>query len=146
MPEELAKQFDQYIADQGYSNRSEAIRDLVRKELLKPARQHEGQLVAGTIVTVYDHHVRDLPLILMDLQHSYHHEIISNLHVHLNRDQCLEVIVVRGRMSRLRQLHQAIQTQRGVAYAELSVTYTEEDEHVRPENRDFPHGHVHDHG
>lgn len=137
MPDELARQFDQYLSRQGYSNRSEAIRDLVRKELLAHAGQDGDQTVAGTIVTVYDHDVRDLPLILVDLQHDYHHEIISNLHVHLNHDQCLEVIVVRGRMSRLRELHKAIQTQKGVAYAELSVTYAESDD------RHPAGGHVH---
>jgi CopG family nickel-responsive transcriptional regulator len=126
MPEELVKQFDQYMSEQGYSNRSEAIRDLVRRVLLEPARLKSEQPVAGTIVMVYDHHIRDLPLILMELQHDYHHHVISNMHVHLNHDQCLEVIVVRGNVAQLRELHQKIQVQKGVLYAELSVTYVDE--------------------
>ena len=63
---------------------------------------------------------------LMELQHEAHHDIISNMHVHLNHDQCLEVIAVRGNLGRLRHLHQQIQVQKGVLYAELSVTYVDE--------------------
>ncbi|NTZ16470.1 nickel-responsive transcriptional regulator NikR [Paenibacillus sp. JMULE4] len=126
MPEELIKQFDQYITDQGYTNRSEAIRDLVRRVLLEPGGLPGDQLVAGTIVMVYDHHVTDLPLYLMELQHDYHHFIISTMHVHLNHDQCLEIIAVRGNLSELRELKQKIQVQKGVLYAELSVTYVDE--------------------
>ncbi|MNI08101.1 putative nickel-responsive regulator [compost metagenome] len=126
MPDELVKQFDHYIAEQGYTNRSEAIRDLVRKVLLEPARLNSEQPVAGTIVMVYDHHISELPLTLMELQHDYHHSVISTMHVHLNHDQCLEIIVVRGILAELRELHQKIQVQKGVLYAELSVTYVEE--------------------
>ncbi|UUZ86071.1 nickel-responsive transcriptional regulator NikR [Paenibacillus sp. P26] len=131
MPEDLVRQFDQYISEQGYTNRSEAIRDLVRRAMLEPGRLHSDQTVAGTIVMVYDHHVSDLPLTLMELQHEYHHDINSTMHVHLNHDQCLEIIVVRGILHRLRELHQKIQVQKGVLYAELSVTYadTHESEH-----------------
>jgi CopG family nickel-responsive transcriptional regulator len=124
-PAPLIDQFDRYIDEQGYTNRSEAIRDLARRALLEPARMNGHEYVAGTIVLVYDHHVSDLPIVLMEVQHRFHHDIISNMHVHLNHDQCLEVIVVRGELSRLRSLHQQIQTQKGVIYAELSVTYAD---------------------
>lgn len=138
-PAQLIGHFDQFIEEQGYHNRSEAIRDLARKALLEPTRLRGDEFVAGTIVVVYDHHVRELPVVLMDIQHDYHHDIVSNMHVHLNHDQCLEVIVVRGRMAHLRELHERIQIQKGVSYAELSVTFAE------------PHGagghdsHRHDH-
>ncbi|MEI7024749.1 nickel-responsive transcriptional regulator NikR [Paenibacillus sp. y28] len=145
MPEELMKQFDQYIADQGYTNRSEAIRDLVRKELLEPRRLDNGQQVAGTIVMVYDHEVSDLPLTLMDLQHQYHEHIISTMHVHLNHNQCLEIIVVRGILAQLRELQHKIQVQKGVLYAELSVTYVDEHSHSHPHSHDHGHGHSHSH-
>jgi CopG family transcriptional regulator, nickel-responsive regulator len=124
-PAPLIEQFDQYIVKQGYTNRSEAIRDLARKALLEPSALSGDDEVAGTIVMVYDHHMSELPLVLMELQHDYHHDIISNMHVHLNHEQCLEVIVVRGRLSRLRSLHQQIQVEKGVVYAELSVTHVE---------------------
>ncbi len=123
MPEELVKQFDDRIAQQGYHNRSEAIRDLVRKSLLDPNWTSSDQIVAGTIVMVFDHHVSHLPLYIMELQHEYLHDIISNVHVHLSHDQCMEVLMVRGPLERLRSLHQQIQIQKGVTYAELSVTH-----------------------
>ncbi|WP_138752066.1 nickel-responsive transcriptional regulator NikR [Paenibacillus sinopodophylli] len=124
-PAPLIVQFDRYIDEQGYTNRSEAIRDMARRALLEPSRMSGQEHVAGTIVLVYDHHVSDLPIVLMEVQHRFHHDIISNMHVHLNHDQCLEVIVVRGELMRLRELHQQIQAQKGVIYADLSVTYAD---------------------
>ncbi|PZD96177.1 nickel-responsive transcriptional regulator NikR [Paenibacillus sambharensis] len=122
-PAALIEQFDRYITEQGYHNRSEAIRDLARKALLEPSSLHSDDLVAGTIVLVYNHHVSELPLLLTDIQHHHHQDIISTMHIHLNHDQCLEVIVVKGALNSLRKLHQQIQVQKGVVYAELSVTY-----------------------
>ena len=157
-PERLIEQFDRYIGELGYTNRSEAIRDMARRALLEPSRIEPGALVAGTLVMVYDHHVRELPLLLTELQHEYHRHIISTTHVHLNRDECLEVIVVRGRMEALRELHRLIQSQKGVHYAELSVTFADgrhggedgggmdtEDEQGRHTHA-HGHGHEHDHG
>jgi len=125
MPEELVKQFDERIAEQGYTNRSEAIRDLVRKSLLDSEWTKSDQVVAGTIVMVYDHHVNELVFALTELQHDYHHSIISNMHIHLNHDQCLEIIVVRGQHSKLLKLKHQIQILKGVLYADLSVTFIE---------------------
>lgn len=130
MPQDLVDQFDHLISEQGYGNRSEAIRDLVRKALLEPNRLQSTNIVAGTIVIVYDHHYSGLSSYLLELQHNYHQEIISNMHVHLNHSQCLEVIVVRGVLMKLRQLHQLIQVQKGVFYAELSVTHADEHQTV----------------
>ncbi|MDQ6419072.1 nickel-responsive transcriptional regulator NikR [Paenibacillus sp. LHD-117] len=145
-PAPLIGQFDRFIEEQGYQNRSEAIRDLARKALLEPARLSGDEFVAGTIVVVYDHHVRELPVVLMDIQHDYHHDIVSNMHVHLNHDQCLEVIVVRGRMEQLRQLHERIQIQKGVSYAELSVTFADKhgDEGAADHRDHHHHSHQHD--
>ncbi|MFC3769594.1 nickel-responsive transcriptional regulator NikR [Paenibacillus sp. GCM10012303] len=145
MPSELIQQFDQYTAEQGYTNRSEAIRDLVRKALLQPGRLLPEQIVAGTIVMVYDHDVRELPLLLMDLQHRFHRQIISNMHIHMNRDQCLEIIAVRGLLAKLRELHAQIQVQRGVLYCELSVTYVDGQEPGDGGHSHHHHDHDHDH-
>lgn len=125
-PAPLIEQFDRYIKEQGYTNRSEAIRDMARRAILEPSRLNPETHVAGTIVMVYDHHVSELPLVLTSLQHDFHNDIISTMHIHLNHDQCLEVIAVRGALANLRSLHQQIQVQKGVFYAELSVTYLEE--------------------
>lgn len=130
MNQELMEQFDKIIVDQGYSNRSEAIRDLVRKALIAPNRLQLNEVVAGTIAIVYDHHFTGLPGSLMELQHNFHHEIVSTMHVHLNHDQCLEILVVRGVFKKLNDLCQQIQVQKGVFYADLSVTHVGEGEKV----------------
>lgn len=130
MSQELVEQFDKRITEQGYSNRSEAIRDLVRKALIEPNRLQQTDVVAGTIVIVYDHHHSGLASCLMELQHEFHHEIVSNMHIHLNHHQCLEILAVRGILKNLSQLCQNIQVQKGIFYAELSVTYVDEHETV----------------
>ncbi|MBP2642320.1 MAG: nikR [Firmicutes bacterium] len=126
MSQELVEQFDKMVTEQGYDNRSEAIRDLVRKALIQPNRIPETEVVAGTIVIVYDHHSSSLPGYLMELQHTYHHDIVSTMHVHLNHNQCLEIIIVRGVLANLSELGRQIQVQKGVCYAQLSVTHIEE--------------------
>ncbi|MGG1552105.1 nickel-responsive transcriptional regulator NikR [Paenibacillus ferrarius] len=137
MPQSLIEQFDSMIAKMGYDNRSEAIRDLARKALLTSSTMKPDETVAGTIVMVYDHHSTDLPITLTELQHDYHHAIISTMHIHLNHAQCLEILVVRGEVAKLRDLQQRIQVLKGVTYAELSVTHVDESSH------DHHHGHAH---
>ncbi|MFC4099372.1 nickel-responsive transcriptional regulator NikR [Paenibacillus xanthanilyticus] len=123
IPSDLLMQFDKQIKQQGYGNRSEAIRDLIRKSLLQPQQYPATQCVAGTIAMVYDHHASELPLSLIALQHAYHHDIISTMHVHLSHELCLEILVVRGEVRRLRELGDRIRVLKGVLYAELSVTH-----------------------
>jgi CopG family nickel-responsive transcriptional regulator len=154
MPQSLIEQFDAMLVNQGYDNRSEAVRDLVRRALLAPSHIQAEQMAAGTIVMVYDHHISDLPIVLTELQHHYHEEINSTLHTHLNQYQCLEVIVVRGIVGRLRELQQRIQVLKGVSYAELSVTHVDEhdghshDKHGHDGHEAHPHPsehHGHEH-
>lgn len=142
MPQSLIEQYDRLIALQGYDNRSEAIRDLARKALLTSSSMQPDETVAGTIVMVYDHHIRDLPITLMDLQHDYHHAIISTMHIHLNHQQCLEILVVRGKVQKLRELQQRIQVLKGVGYAELSVTHVDEHGHSHEHSHEHPHSHL----
>ena len=144
MPQSLIEQFDRLIALQGYDNRSEAIRDLARKALLTSSSMQPNEMVAGTIVMVYDHEIRDLPITLMELQHDYHHAIISTMHIHLNHQQCLEILVVRGEVQKLRELQQRIQVLKGVGYAELSVTHVDEHSHSHGHGHHHGHHHVHD--
>ena len=94
---ELLDQFDRLIAQRGYTNRSEAFRDLIRDELVERAWESPDSQVVGTVTLVYDHHVRLLNEKLTDMQHEHHRAILSTLHVHLDHDNCLEVLVVRGR-------------------------------------------------
>ncbi|NTU91273.1 MAG: nickel-responsive transcriptional regulator NikR, partial [Chlorobiaceae bacterium] len=92
---ELIEAFDRHIAEQRYQSRSEAIRDLIREELVTK-KWTEGGIVAGAIVMTYDHHKRELVNKLLDIQHDFHDIIISTQHVHLDHGNCLEVIAVRG--------------------------------------------------
>src|SRR5512147_1080995 len=91
---ELLQRFDDLIGQRGYTNRSEAFRDLIREELVQQAWESPDSQVVGTVTLVYDHHVRLLNEKLTDLQHDHHKSILSTLHVHLDHDNCLEVLVV----------------------------------------------------
>ncbi|MFB9327641.1 nickel-responsive transcriptional regulator NikR [Paenibacillus aurantiacus] len=143
IPNDLLQQFDAQIKNQGYGNRSEAIRDLIRKSLLLPEQYPASQCVAGTIAMVYDHHVSELPLSLIELQHEHHHDIISTMHIHLNHEQCLEILVVRGEVGRLRELGNRIRVLKGVLYAELAVTHIDSERYAQRQN---DHDHHHDNG
>ena len=87
---DLLKRFDSYIRAEGYENRSEAFRDLIRDRLNQAGLQSESSFVVGTITLIYDHHSRLLPDKLMELQHEYHELIIATVHSHLDHDMCLE--------------------------------------------------------
>ena len=95
MDGELLARFDELIREQGYANRSEAIRDLVRERLVR-AEWEAGAEVVGVITLLYDHHKRELTDRLIELQHHHHDLVIATLHVHLNEANCLEILAVRG--------------------------------------------------
>lgn len=88
---DLLEKFDAHIANRGYTNRSEAFRDLIRDELVEQAWAKPESMVVGTVTLVYDHHVRMLSEKLTDIQHEAFHAVLSTLHVHLDHDNCLEV-------------------------------------------------------
>ncbi len=113
MEEELLVEFDQLVERRGNENRSEALRDLVRKELLGESWERGGTAVV-TISLVFDHHVRELTELLTDIQHDYGEHVISTLHVHLDHDRCLEVIVARGPASVLRVMSDRLIGAKGV--------------------------------
>jgi CopG family nickel-responsive transcriptional regulator len=122
--EELLRKFDDLIASRGYSNRSEAFRDLIRDELVERAWEQPDSNVVGTVTLVYDHHVRMLNEKLTDMQHSHFHQILSTLHVHLDRDNCLEVLVVRGKASVVKKIADALISTKGVKHGRLTITST----------------------
>src|SRR3954468_916470 len=92
---DLLDKFDAHIAKRGYTNRSEAFRDLIRDELIETASERPDSHVFGTVTLVYNHHVRMLNERLTDLQHESFHNVLSTMHVHLDHDNCLEVLVMR---------------------------------------------------
>ncbi len=115
---DLLERFDQLIAGRGYTNRSEAFRDLIRKELIEAEWQKPDSLVVGSVTLVYDHHVR----LLTDMQHDYHANILSTLHVHLDHDHCLEVLVVKGKASVVKKVADALISTKGVKHGRLTIT------------------------
>ncbi|HXV20072.1 MAG TPA: nickel-responsive transcriptional regulator NikR [Desulfuromonadales bacterium] len=120
----LLKRFDDLIADKGYVNRSEAIRDLIRNALVEDAWAREDEETVGTVTLVYDHHTRDLADKLTEQQHSHHEAIISALHVHLDAHHCLEVVVVKGKAKSVKRLADELIGTKGVKHGKLVTTTT----------------------
>ncbi|HYM12950.1 MAG TPA: nickel-responsive transcriptional regulator NikR [Bryobacterales bacterium] len=119
---ELLEKFDKLIARRGYENRSEAFRDLVRDELVEETWKTPDSPVVGTVTLVYDHHVRLLSEKLTDLQHENHKSILSTLHVHLDHDHCLEVLVVRGKAASVQRIADTLISTKGVKHGRLTIT------------------------
>ncbi|MGD0438707.1 MAG: nickel-responsive transcriptional regulator NikR [Bryobacteraceae bacterium] len=120
----LLKKFDQLIASRGYTNRSEAFRDLIRDELVQESWQRPDSQVVGTVTLVYDHHVRLLNEKLTDFQHAHFHNILSTLHVHLDHDNCLEVLVVKGKAAVVKKIADALISTKGVKLGRLTLAST----------------------
>jgi CopG family nickel-responsive transcriptional regulator len=120
----LLEKFDKLIGRRGYTNRSEAFRDLIREELVEEAWESPAAQVVGTVTLVYDHHVRLLSEKLTAIQHDYHHSILSTLHVHLDHDHCLEVLVVRGKSAVVRKVADTLISVKGVKHGRLTITTT----------------------
>ncbi|MDE3166086.1 MAG: nickel-responsive transcriptional regulator NikR [Acidobacteriota bacterium] len=118
----LLTKFDKLIARRGYTNRSEAFRDLIRDELVERTWESPESQVVGTVTLVYDHHVRLLNEKLTSIQHDFHHSILSTLHVHLDHDNCLEVLVVKGRSAVVRKVADALISAKGVKHGRLTIT------------------------
>lgn len=119
---DLLAKFDSLISARGYTNRSEAFRDLIREELVHKAWESPDSEVVGTVTLVYDHHVRLLNEKLVDLQHDFHKNILSTLHVHLDHDNCLEVLVVKGKAQAVQKVADALISTKGVKHGRLTIT------------------------
>lgn len=120
--DDLLGQFDGLVADRGYANRSEAIRDLIRDALVQRAWQTGRQKAAGAVVLVYDHHKRDLQARLTDVQHAARHHIISTMHAHLDHDNCMEVVLLRGKPREIAAVADGLIAVRGVKHGRLVST------------------------
>jgi len=121
---DLLDRFDRLIEQRGYTNRSEAFRDLIRDELVEKTWESPESPVVGTVTLVYDHHVRLLNEKLTDIQHDHHRFILSTLHVHLDHDNCLEVLVVRGTSAEVRKIADVLISTKGVKHGRLTITTT----------------------
>jgi CopG family transcriptional regulator, nickel-responsive regulator len=124
MASDLVDQLDGLVTEQGYANRSQAVADLVRARLVEHHGQRGRHEIAGTVTLVYDHHKRNIQALLTDIQHAHQKLILSTLHVHLDHDNCLEVLAVRGPASAVRQVADRLTAARGVKHGRLTVTTT----------------------
>lgn len=142
----LALEFDRLIAERGYKNRSEAVRDLVRTHLeaARMAQSPAGHCVAN-LSYVYNHHERDLAERLTALQHAQHDLTVATLHAHLDHDNCLESVILRGATSAVRAFSDAMMAERGVRHGVLNVVAVEVDgAHTHDHEHPHPHPHVPD--
>ncbi|MFH0763326.1 MAG: nickel-responsive transcriptional regulator NikR [Candidatus Omnitrophota bacterium] len=123
LEEGLLSGFDRLLKEKGYSSRSEAIRDLIRADLVKKQWQ-QGEEVAGAITLVYNHHQRQLLARLTSIQHDYHDNILSTQHLHLDHNNCLEVIAVKGRAKKAAELFERLKSCRGIKHAGFTESTT----------------------
>jgi CopG family nickel-responsive transcriptional regulator len=123
VPDTLLKEFDRKIESEGYPTRSKAVADLIRASLVESFHSDNAE-VAGAIVLVYDHHKKGLSRRLSEIQHDYHHTVVSTQHVHLDHDTCLEIIIVRGNPGDIQSLSELLKTSKGVRQASLIITTT----------------------
>lgn len=117
---DLLKKFDEEIKRKNYPTRSKAIGDLI-SEFLVRKKWIEGKEVTGTITLVYNHHKRELVNKLIDIQHEFHEIIISSKHVHLDKENCLEIIVVKGAPKKIEKLADILKSTKGVKYGSLNI-------------------------
>jgi CopG family nickel-responsive transcriptional regulator len=126
MNRRLLDGLDRLCRRRGYASRSEAIRDMVRERLVEQEWEGEDE-VAGTITIVYDHHAVSGPDLLNEVQHRYRHLIVATMHVHLDHDNCLEVLVVKGRPAEAREVADRLVSAKGVKHGRLTTTSTGRD-------------------
>jgi len=116
----LLEKFDDYIKRKSYQNRSEAFRDMIRKELVDSQWAESGEEVAGAIIIVYDHRRKDLMDSLVNIQHDHQDIIICSQHVHLDHNTCLEIIAVKGKIAEVFGLEAKLKVAKGVKHASLA--------------------------
>jgi len=122
----LLERFDKFITERGYENRSEAFRDLIRDQLARQAAEDPEAPVIAVVSMVYDHHTRLLSEKLTEMQHAAFHAVHSTLHIHLDHDNCLEVLVLRGKAAQVRRVADGLIATKGVKYGQVTVAATGE--------------------
>jgi CopG family nickel-responsive transcriptional regulator len=145
LDDELVEQFETFLDKQGYNNRSEAIRDLIRERLTRfEPHQFKTRNCFATLTYVYDHHERDLSARMTEISHAHHDLIVSTLHVHLDHNNCLETAVLRGAIARVKAFADSVIAQPGVRHGKLytvpAKTSTQTHKHG---SDDKPHRHLH---
>jgi len=119
---DLLEQFDTIIKDKGYTNRSEALRDLIRKTIVQQQSTNPEAEGLGTLTMVYDHHAGPLTQRLLEIQHDHHQEILTTTHIHIDHHHCLEVLVLKGKTGSIQTLADTIIALKGIKHGELVLT------------------------
>ena len=144
---DLATEFDTLIKARGYSNRSEAVRDMLRNQLEAFRRERGGtRHCVANLSYVYNHHERDLAERLTHLQHDHHNLAVSAMHAHLDHEHCIESVILRGPSAEVRDFSNVLMSQRGVRHGQLNMVSVEigKDRHGHPHGHDDA-GHTHRH-
>ncbi len=128
LDEKLLEDFDAFIKQRRYVNRSEAIRDLIRSSFVEKEWQAEKDVV-GVISMVYDHHQHQLQEKVTEIQHDYHHQIVSTTHIHMDHHNCLEVVIIKGQAGAVHELADRLRSLRGVRNCKMAMSTTGKDLH-----------------
>ncbi len=123
LEKDLLTKFDRLIKEKGHANRSKALSDIVRQELVKK-EWVEGKEVAGSVIMIYDHHKRELVNKLMDIQHDFNKIIMSTQHIHLDHDNCLEIIAIKGASLQVQKLADFLKAVKGIKHITLGMSST----------------------
>jgi len=137
---DLLKRFDRSISRRGYTNRSEAFRDLIRDRLVAEQTAEPNAIVVGTITLIYDHHAYGITEKLTEVQHENHDLVVSTSHAHLDHESCLEVLIVHGQSARVAQFADRLIGLKGVQHGRLVMTVP-----ARALAHAHSHGHNHNH-
>lgn len=121
LEKELLKELDKLTNEKQFANRSQAIRFLIKSNIVK-SKWESNNIVAGSITLVYQHHKSDVLQIITDIQHQYHEEILSSQHFHIDHDNCLEVIAVRGRADKLNELADKLKGVKGINHGGITMS------------------------
>jgi CopG family nickel-responsive transcriptional regulator len=139
LDEKLASEFDRLIRERGYLNRSEAVRDMLRGKLeTLRVQEKQAPYCVASLSYVYNHHERDLAERLTGLQHDHHDLVVAATHVHLDHENCLETVMLRGRTEVVRRFADALIAERGVRHGQVNLVPVEAE-------AGHGHGHVHSH-
>lgn len=127
LPADLFRELDRMTAEKGYDNRSLAVADMIRAQLVEHRQQQRHGETAGTITLVYDHHTRHVQELLTSLQHDNPGLIVATMHVHLDHDNCLEVLIARGKAVAVKRMADQLIAAKGVKHGRLTLTSTGKD-------------------
>jgi CopG family nickel-responsive transcriptional regulator len=140
---DLLEAFDRFVREGSFATRSEAIRQLLRRTLTVEAFEGDDKPVTASLTLVYDHHRPHLVEKLLALQHDHAGEVVASMHVHLDHDRCLEVLVLRGNGAALRKLAESLRGLKGVHSGKLALAETAESPTLGAHHHDHPHNHPH---